>query len=313
MSKRLGEYVPLSATYADDDAILCLSPLAELLFVRALALAIKLHSDGYLTEAQVVHVGARKLGGDQKVKKLIGELTGSGLWLRESGGYVIRGWLKWNRSMDDLGRDRAKDRDRKRAQRHEEAGEEPLAPPGEQSHVQNDSVICPPGHMTDSGGTDDGIHPDSVGSPGDVQTDSVRSPASRAPAYGGARRAVSSKDRNDSTARHGTLPEMPDDPPETPAARTNRLARTYTDEVRVSNFPAVAKIVRKAVDAECSDETITTALKRLIAENRSLTTETLRVAIYGKPREQSTSEDRARQALDAGAQAAAILRERGPS
>jgi hypothetical protein len=310
MSKRLGEYVPLSATYADDDAILCLTPLAELLYVRGLALASKLHSDGYLTEAQVVHLAARKLGTEQKIKKLIEELLAPGLWLRESGGYVIRGWTKWNRSMEDLGRERAKDRDRKRVQRHEQAGEEPLVPPGEQAHVQQMSVICPPGQVTDIGGTDDGIQVESGQNPNGVRPASGGSPPSRAPAHGGARRAVGGEDRND-TALHGTLPEMPDDPPETPSARANRLARVYTDEVKVSNFPAVAKIVRKAVDANVSDEAIIAGLKKIIAGNVSLTTESLRVAIYGPPRAQSTTEDRARQALAAGVEAAAILRETG--
>ncbi len=302
MSKRLGEYVPLSATYADDDAILCLSPLAELLYVRGLALVSKLHSDGYLTEAQVIHRAAGKLGGDQKIRKFTEELIASGLWLREPGGYVIRGWTKWNRSMEDLGRERAKDRDRKRAQRHEQAGEEPLAAPGEQPHVQHESGVCPPGQVTESGGTDGGIQPESERIPSGVQPESGESPPSRAPARGGARRAVSGKDRSydNGTARDGTLPEMPDDPPETPSARANRLARVYTDEVRVSNFPAVAKIVRKAVDAELADEVIIGGLKKVMADNVSLTTESLRVAIYGPPKQQSTTNDRVQQALDAG-------------
>lgn len=307
MSKRLGEYVPLSATYADDDAILCLSPLAELLYIRGLALAAKLNADGYLTEAQVMHRAALRLGSDQKVKRLVDELITGGLWLRESGGYVIRGWLKWNKSAEDLGRERAKDRDRKRAQRHEEAGEEPLALPGEQSHVQPESGTCPPGHTADSGGTDGGVRADSRQSPNGVPPVSSRSPASRAPARAGARRAVSGKDRNHGTAPHGTLPEMPDDAPETPSVRANRLARVYTDQVKVSNFPAVAKVVRKAVDADLADEVIITGLKKLIAENRGLTTETLRVAIFGPPKQQSTTEERARQALDAGTEAAAII------
>ena len=302
MSKRLGEYVPLSATYADDDAILCLTPLAELLYVRSLALASKLRSDGYLTEAQVTHLAARRLGSDQKVKKLVGELVTGGLWLSESGGYVIRGWLKWNQSMEDLGRERAKDRDRKRSDRHEKAGEEPFDPPGEQSPVHPESAICPPGQVTDIAGTGDGI-----------QTDSGGSPSSRALARVGVRRAVSGTDRksDNGTARHGTLPEMPDDPPETSSARANRLARVYTDQVKISNFPAIAKIVRKAVDANVSDEAITAGLKKVIADNQSLTTESLRVAIYGPPKQQSVTEERARQALEAGTEAAAILNAMG--
>jgi hypothetical protein len=302
VSKRVGEYVPLSATYAEDDAILCLSPLAELLYVRSLSLAAKLHSDGYLTEAQVTHLAARRLGSDQKVRKLVDELVTGGLWLAESGGYVIRGWLKWNRSSEDLGRERAKDRDRKRTDRHAKAGEEPFDSPGEQSHVPTESVTCPPGQVTDIAGTDAGIQPESEGSP-----------PSRAPARGGARRAVSTKDRSYSngTARHGTLPDMPDDPPETPSARANRLARVYTDEVRVSNFPAIAKIVRKAVDADVADEAIIAGLKKLIAENRGLTTETLRVAIYGQPKEQSTGDERAAGNVESGLRVQAFIDQNG--
>jgi hypothetical protein len=86
---------------------------------------------------------------------------------------------------------------------------------------------------------------------------------------------------------------MPDDPPESASAKANRLARVYTDQVKVSNFPAIAKIVRKAVDADLADEVIIAGLKKVIAENRGLTTETLRVAIYGPPkdsRQQATDE-----------------------
>ena len=298
----MGEYVPLSATYADDDAILCLSPMAELLYVRGLALAAKLRSDGYLTEAQVTHLAARRLGTGQKVGKLVDELVTGGLWLTDAGGYIIRGWLKWNRSVEDLGRERAKDRDRKRSDRHEKAGEEPFDPPGEQPSVSLESGTCPPGHTTDEARTDGGI-----------QADSSRSPASRAPARGGARRAVSGKDRSygNGTARHGTLPAMPDDPPETPSARANRLARVYTDQVRVSNFPAVAKIVRKAVDANVGDEVITAGLKKLVTENRGLTTETLRVAIYGPPKQNPTTNERVSDGIEAGLRVQAFIDQNG--
>lgn len=300
----MGEYVPLSATYADDDAILCISPLAELLYVRGLALAAKLRSDGYLTEAQVTHLAARRLGSDQKVRKLVEELVTGGLWLSESGGYVIRGWLKWNRSVEDLGRERAKDRDRKRTDRHEKAGEEPFTQPGEQSPVQPESAICPPGQVTDIPRTDGGIQPESN-----------RSPASRAPARGGVRRAVSGTDRksDNGTARHGTLPEMPDDPPETPSARANRLTRVYTDQVKISNFPACAKIVRKAVDANVSDEAITAGLKKVIAGNQSLTTETLRVAIYGPPKQTPTTNERVNDGIEAGERVQAFIDQNGGS
>ena len=72
--------------------------------------------------------------------------------------------------------------------------------------------------------------------------------------------------------------------PETPNQRANRLARVYTDQVKISNFPAIAKIVRKAVDANLADEVIVDGLEKVIADGVSLTTESLRKAIYGQPK-----------------------------
>lgn len=72
-------------------------------------------------------------------------------------------------------------------------------------------------------------------------------------------------------------------PQETKGQRANRLTSSYHDKVKLSNFPAVAKIVSKAIDAGCTDEQITTALLTLADENRSVTTDTLRYAIYGMP------------------------------
>lgn len=72
---------------------------------------------------------------------------------------------------------------------------------------------------------------------------------------------------------------------ETANQRANRLAKVYTDQVKPSNFPAIAKIVKKAVDADCSDELITAGLQCLVAEGRSVTTDALRIAMYGKPQQ----------------------------
>jgi hypothetical protein len=78
-------------------------------------------------------------------------------------------------------------------------------------------------------------------------------------------------------------------PPETEGQRVNRLTRTYTDAVPLSNFPAVAGVVRKAVRAErggrpaYAEEEIRDALTALADEGRSVTADTLRVAIEGLP------------------------------
>jgi hypothetical protein len=262
VSRRHGEYVPLSTTYADDDAILSSSPLAELLFVRGLALAGQIASDGYLTEAQVVHRAARGLGAEKKIRALAAELVAQGLWQQHDGGYVIRAWLKWNKSADELGRERAKDRDRKRAERH-----------------------CPePGSDPESDGSPGLVQPDSDRTPGGQAAESGGSPGSHAPARGGARRAVVAVGGSqDDTERHDTLPGAPDKP-ESPGAHANRLASVYTDLVPLSNHPAAAKIIRKAVDAHVADDVIIKALHEVVGLNRSLTTETLRIAIYGPPK-----------------------------
>lgn len=110
MTRRLGPYAPLSATYAQDDAIIRAGEAAELLFVRGMAWCGQAHSDGFMTEAQVLtYVGA----GLAKVADRIAQLVEVGLWLIEEGGYRIRSWLRWNRSEDEIEAARAADRDRK--------------------------------------------------------------------------------------------------------------------------------------------------------------------------------------------------------
>lgn len=302
MSRRLGEFVPLSTTYADDDAILMLSPLAELLFLRGNALAGQLSSDGYLTEAQVIYRAARKLGTEKKARALARELVDAGVWAQQDGGYTIRAWLKWNKSTEELGRERARDRDRKRAERSGQAPE---------------SGGSPPSVQPDTGGTPDGIREESGGSHDGVQADSGGSLASRTHARGGARRAVvaasGSATSRHGTERHDTLPGAPDKP-ESPGAHANRLADIWHDLMPMSNHQAAAKIIGKAIAAGVDDEQIVKGLNKLAEENRGLSTEQLRIAIYGPPKkaagdvgEESTSTQRARAAVEAGRRAQAMI------
>lgn len=80
-------------------------------------------------------------------------------------------------------------------------------------------------------------------------------------------------------------------PAESEGQRVNRLTKTYTDAVPLSRFPAVAGIVRKAVRAgSYTDDAITAALARLATDRRSVTTDTLRIELEGRPR--STVADR---------------------
>lgn len=131
-----GGFAPLSAHYYKDDAILAVGPMAELLFVRSLAFCTEVLSDGFITERQLSRLVAPDL---VDVSELAVILVNGGLWERVNGGYLIRSWLKWNRSREEITRSRAIDAARKR----EGAAED---------DVEDDVEVVP-----------DGIHVDSVG------------------------------------------------------------------------------------------------------------------------------------------------------
>jgi hypothetical protein len=181
----------------DDDAVLSCTPLAELLFVRMLAVAGQLKTDGYLTRAQIVHRAGARLG-EAKVPKLLAELVSAGPVVESDGGYRIRAWLEWNASAEELQRDRARDAERKRAER---AGLRPDDPPPPPS-VQAESGRTDDGIQTDSDRSPPGIHVESNGSPPRVRRESRRSPASRAPTRPG-----------HGTVLNGTTPSEPTVPP----------------------------------------------------------------------------------------------------
>lgn len=112
--KSLGAYAPLSATYYLDDALLEAGEKAEVLFTRGLAFCSNSDSDGFLTDRQVTTVlGVGLTGVPARAKALVDV----GVWERVDGGYLVRSWLKWNKSAEDMGRARKQDRDRKAAQR----------------------------------------------------------------------------------------------------------------------------------------------------------------------------------------------------
>lgn len=70
--------------------------------------------------------------------------------------------------------------------------------------------------------------------------------------------------------------------------RVNVLAKRYTDRVPLSNFPAVAGVVRKAVRAAMwADDEIAAALERLADDGRAVTTDALRYELQGFPGRQS--------------------------
>lgn len=107
--KSKGAYVPLAAQYYLDDAILEAGPDAELLFVRMLSFLAAVPSDGFITDRQVPIVAA----GLRAPRRRLDSLLNVGLIEQVSGGFLVRSWLKWNRSADEVGKLLAKDRERK--------------------------------------------------------------------------------------------------------------------------------------------------------------------------------------------------------
>jgi hypothetical protein len=112
--KSNGPYAPLSATYYRDDAILAAGEQAELLFVRCLAFLADAASDGYITDRQmrlVVGMGMRN------VSARCTRLVELGLLTCVDDAYLVRGWLKWNKSTDEIGKHLKRDRERKHAEK----------------------------------------------------------------------------------------------------------------------------------------------------------------------------------------------------
>ncbi|WP_141581270.1 hypothetical protein [Actinomadura sp. WMMA1423] len=110
--RRVGTYAPLAANYFMDDAIAEAGEAAELLFIRGLAFcASRPEQDGYLSRTQLVRfVGVGMSDAVERARRLVDVE----LWEAVDDGYQVRSWLKWNRSADEIGRYRAKDRERKR-------------------------------------------------------------------------------------------------------------------------------------------------------------------------------------------------------
>ena len=121
--KRPGIYVGLSAYYFDDTAIMDAGEDAELLYVRMLAYASRqMEYEGFISDRVILSrlgIVPRESGNGTGIvpgtdaASRAGRLAGVGLLTREDGGYRITGWLKWNKSAAEMGKERARDRERK--------------------------------------------------------------------------------------------------------------------------------------------------------------------------------------------------------
>lgn len=154
--RRVGPYAPLSATYYQDDDIAEAGEGAELLYLRGLAFgASRPHQDGFISETQLHRYAGVGMEG---VTERAARLVDVGLWERVEGGYVVRAWLKWNKSADEIGSYRSQDRERKRKAREDEnvradvrAESETLSersPSGRPSGVRQDSETLSDTHNT---------------------------------------------------------------------------------------------------------------------------------------------------------------------
>lgn len=129
MSKRRPtQWVPLSAYYFDDPALINAGPECELLFVRLIAYAARTpEREGFVTDAEIetrLGFGSGTFSGTfsgASSGTLSGALSGArmladhGLITPEDGGYRIASWLRWNASRDEALRSKASDRARKSA------------------------------------------------------------------------------------------------------------------------------------------------------------------------------------------------------
>lgn len=121
--KRPGIYAPLSAHYFDDAAIMEAGEDAELLYVRMLAYAARqMEYEGFISDRVIVSrlgILPRESGngtGNEPGTDVLSRaqaLAEVGLLTREDGGYRISSWLKWNKTAAELGKERARDRQRK--------------------------------------------------------------------------------------------------------------------------------------------------------------------------------------------------------
>jgi len=94
----------------------------------------------------------------------------------------------------------------------------------------------------------------------------------------------------------GLAADEPPPKPETEGQRGYRLAHTYTDRVTLCNYNAVAGVVKKAIRSRSDDGTprytdqqITDALSSLIETGWGVSTDTLRIALEGLPRQRTSS------------------------
>lgn len=119
--KRPGAYTPLSAHYADDEAIMEAGEDAELMYLRIIAYCGRTpKTEGWISDKQIrTRIGLEtrpelgpEMAPETAPEKRAEKLAEVGLLRRERGGYRVVSWLRWNPSRTELDRKRTQDNSR---------------------------------------------------------------------------------------------------------------------------------------------------------------------------------------------------------
>lgn len=100
-----GLFVPLDVNYADDPKMIEAGAEAELVYVRSLAIAKRIGSDGAIHRAHLPRlcdgIFAVVMGEDTP-EDLAARLVKVGAWIEVPDGWVIASWDKWNLTADEI-------------------------------------------------------------------------------------------------------------------------------------------------------------------------------------------------------------------
>ena len=89
-------YVQLDVDFPDNPRIIAAGEKAEVLYTRALCLAKRTLSDGFISTGQLTRLGLT--GAQARANALVREQ----LWEEAPGGYFITGWFERNRSAKEI-------------------------------------------------------------------------------------------------------------------------------------------------------------------------------------------------------------------
>lgn len=188
-SRRRGVYAPLASDYYEDEAIIEAGASAELLYIRGLAYCARSLTDGFISVQALSHIGC----GLYAVFRRATKLEQVGLWVPAPGssGWMVRNWLKWNRSRDEITAGQSADRERKRRS-GSDRNPSGIRREGRPESVQTPAVFQQPDTYTDTGNP--AVHevdgrPDSPGAPGAAEIPPAAPGWMRGPGPG-ARRAA---------------------------------------------------------------------------------------------------------------------------